>query len=62
MPTSPLYTTKLLEDVVNDNEETCYVKMTWYTQDFVDALLFNNTGARGDCNPKRGNQANRQQH
>ena len=44
VPTSPLYMTKLLEDVVDDNEETCYVKMTWYAQDFVDPLLFNNTG------------------
>ena len=45
MPTSPLYITKLLEDVVNnDNEETCYVKMTWYTQDLVDPLMFNKTG------------------
>lgn len=44
VPTSPLYITKLLEDVVDDNEETCYVKMIWYTQDFVDPLLFNDTG------------------
>ena len=44
VPTSPLYITKLREDVVDDNEETCYVKMTWYTQDFDDPLLFNNTG------------------
>ena len=36
VPTSPLYITKLLEDVVDDNEETCYVKMTWYIQDFVN--------------------------
>ena len=44
MQTSPLYITKLLEDVVDGNEQTCYVKMTWYTRDFVDPLLFKNTG------------------
>ena len=44
VPTSPLYITKLQEDVLDNSEENCYVKMTWYTQDFVDPLLFNSTG------------------
>ena len=44
MPVSPLYFAKLLEDVTEDNQSTCYVKAIWFTQDFIDPLLFIITG------------------
>ena len=39
-PNSPLYITKLLEDVVDDSDSTRYVTTLRYIQDVVDPVLF----------------------
>ena len=43
-PNSPLYITKLLEDVVDDYDSARYVTTLCYTQDVVDPLLFTTSG------------------
>ena len=43
-PNSPLYITKLLEDVVADYDSARYVTTLRYTQDVVDPLLFTTSG------------------
>ena len=43
-PNSPLYITKLLEDVVDDYDSACHVTTLCYTQDVVDPLLFTTSG------------------
>ena len=43
-PNSPLYMTKLLEDVVDDCDSAGYVKTLCHTQDVVDPLLFTTSG------------------
>ena len=43
-PNSPLYITKLLEDVVDDYDSARYVTTLFYTQDVVDPLLFTTSG------------------
>ena len=43
-PNSPLYITKLLEDVVDDYDSARYVTTLFYTQDVVDPLPFTTTG------------------
>ena len=39
-PNSPLYITKLVEDVVDDCDSAGYVRTLCHTQDVVDPLLF----------------------
>ena len=39
-PNSPLYITKLVEDVVDDCDSAEYVRTLCHTQDVVDPLLF----------------------
>ena len=39
-PNSPLYITKLLEDVVDERDSAGYVRPLCYTQDVVDPLFF----------------------
>ena len=43
-PNSPLYITKLLEDVVDDYHSARYVTTLCYTQDVFDPLLFTASG------------------
>ena len=43
-PNSPLYITKLLEDVVDDYGSAGYVRTFCHTQDVVDPLLFTTSG------------------
>ena len=43
-PNSPLYITKLLEDVVDDRDSAGYVRTLCHTQDVVDPLLFTTSG------------------
>ena len=43
-PNSPLYITKLLENVVDDYDSAHYVTTLCYTQDVVDPLLFTTSG------------------
>ena len=43
-PSSPLYITKLSEDVVDDYGSARYVTTLCYTQDVVDPLLFTTSG------------------
>ena len=43
-PNSPLYVTKLLEDVVDDYDSARYVATLFYTQDVVDPFLFTTSG------------------
>ena len=43
-PNSPLYITKLLEDVVDDYDSAGYVRTLCHTQDVVDLLLFTSSG------------------
>ena len=43
-PNSPLYITKLLEDVVDDYDSARYVTTLFYTQDVVDPLPFTTSG------------------
>ena len=43
-PNSPLYITKLLEDVVDDYDSARYVTALFYTQDVVDPLPFTTSG------------------
>ena len=43
-PNSPLYITKLLENVVDDYDCAHYVTTLCYTQDVVDPLLFTTSG------------------
>ena len=43
-PNSPLYITKLLEDVVDDCDSAGYVRTLCHTQDVVDPLLFSTSG------------------
>ena len=43
-PNSPLYITKLLEDVVDDYDSARHVTTLCYTQDVVDPLLFTTSG------------------
>lgn len=43
-PNSPLYISKLLEDVVDDCDSAGYVRPLCHTQDVVDPLLFTTSG------------------
>ena len=43
-PSSLLYITKLLEDVVDDCDSAGYVRTLCHTQEVVDPLLFTTSG------------------
>ena len=51
-PNSPLYITKLLEDVVDDCDSAGYDRTLCHIQDFVDPLLFTTSGEEHVIRPK----------